>query len=252
MTCEVEKFVASPTQEELISLKKDELLMIVKYYKLEDIKRSMRKAAIYNTMLRYFVEQEIFEDSILKFLEETEVGSKASEQLEMTRLEMEMEERQREERQEKMKYELELKKLEMEERQKSREFEERQKDKELELRNKELEHKVSLAASHSTFDVSKHNKLVPPFQEKEVDIYFLHFEKTAENLKWPKENWTLLLHSVLNGKARDVYTQLSVGQSSSYETVKEMILKSYELVPEAYRQQFRNCRKNFDQTYVEF
>ena len=31
-----------------------------------------------------------------------------------------------------------------------------------------------------------------------------------------------------------------------------MILKSYELVPEAFRQQFRNCRKNFDQTYVEF
>ena len=71
-------------------------------------------------------------------------------------------------------------------------------------------------------------------------------------MKWPKENWTLMLQSVLIGKARDVYTQLSVRQSSSYETVKEMILKSYELVPEAYRQQFRNCRKNFDQTYVEF
>ena len=85
-----------------------------------------------------------------------------------------------------------------------------------------------------------------------MDIYFLHFEKIAQNLKWPKEHWTLLLQSVLIGKARDVYTQLSVGQSSSYETVKEMILKSNELALEAYRQQFRNCRKNFDQTYVEF
>ena len=71
-------------------------------------------------------------------------------------------------------------------------------------------------------------------------------------MKRPKENWTLLLQSVLIGKARDVYTQLSVKQSSSYETVKDMILKSYELVPEVYRQQFRNCKKNFDQTYVEF
>ena len=50
-----------------------------------------------------------------------------------------------------------------------------------------------------------------------------------------KRNWTLLLQSVLIGKARGVYTQLSVGQSPSYETVKEMILKSYELVPEVYR-----------------
>ena len=37
------------------------------------------------------------------------------------------------------------------------------------------------------FDVTKHIRLVPPFQEKEVDKYFLHFEKVAENLNWPKE-----------------------------------------------------------------
>ena len=80
--------------------------------------------------------------------------------------------------------------MEIEEGQKRREFEDRQKDRELELRNKELEHK---AASQSTFDVSKHIRFVPPFQEKEVDIYFLHFEKSEENFKWPKENWTLLL-----------------------------------------------------------
>ena len=81
-----------------------------------------------------------------------------------------------------------------------------------------------------------------------MDIYFLHFENIAESLKWPQENWTLLLQSVLTGKTCDVYTQLSVRQSSSFETVKH-ILKSYELVSE---QQFRNCRKNFDQTYIEF
>ena len=74
MTFDIETFAASPTQEELITLKKNELLMIAKYYKSEDIKRSMRKAAIYNSLLRYFVEQEIFEDCVLEFLEETEVG----------------------------------------------------------------------------------------------------------------------------------------------------------------------------------
>mgnify|MGYP006328565721 FL=1 len=81
MTFDIEKFVAAPTQEELMTLKKDELLLIAKHYKLEDIKRSMRKAAICNSLLRYFVEQEIFEESEVEFLEETEVGSKASEQL---------------------------------------------------------------------------------------------------------------------------------------------------------------------------
>ena len=102
------------------------------------------------------------------------------------------------------------------------------------------------------FDVTKHIRLVPPFQEKEVEKYFLHFEKVAENLNWPKEHWTLLLQSVLIGKAREIYTQLGVEQSHHYETVKELILKSYELVPEAYRQKFRNCKKDSNQTHVEF
>ena len=102
------------------------------------------------------------------------------------------------------------------------------------------------------FDVTKHIRLVPPFQEKEVDKYFLDFEKVAENLNWPKEHWTLLLQSVLIGKAREIYTQLAVEQSHHYETVKELILKGYELVPEAYIQKFRNCKKDSNQTHVEF
>ena len=98
----------------------------------------------------------------------------------------------------------------------------------------------------------EYNFDVPPFQEKEVDKYFLHFEKVAENLNWPKEHWTLLLQSVLIGKAREIYTQLGVEQSHHYETVKELIFKGYELVPEAYRQKFRNCKEDSNQTHVEF
>ena len=122
--------------------------------------------------------------------------------------------------------------------------------KELELSSKSMP-PVSFDPS-KTFDVTKHIRLVPPFQEKEVDKYFLHFEKVAENLKWPKEHWTLLLQSVVIGKAREIYTQLPLDQSSDYDTVKNLILKAYELVPEAYRQKFRNCRKEHDQTHVEF
>ena len=54
------------------------------------------------------------------------------------------------------------------------------------------------------------------------------------------------------GKAREIYTQLGVEQSHHYETVKELIFKGYELVPEAYRQKFRNCKKDSNQTHVEF
>ena len=102
------------------------------------------------------------------------------------------------------------------------------------------------------FDVTNHIRLVPPFQEKEVDKQFLRFENVVENLKWAKEHWILLLQSVVICKAREIYTQLPVEQSSDYDKVKELILKAYELVPEACRQKFRNCRKENDQTFFEF
>ena len=50
------------------------------------------------------------------------------------------------------------------------------------------------------FDVVKFIKLVPPFQEADVERYFLHFEKVASNLRWHKVRWVMLSQSVLVGK----------------------------------------------------
>ena len=90
------------------------------------------------------------------------------------------------------------------------------------------------------------------FREAEVDKYFLHFEKVARSLKWPEEEWTLLLQSSLVGKAREVYSALSIDDSAQSDVVKSAILKAYELVPEAYRQKFQNTTKTDNQTYMEF
>ena len=165
---------------------------------------------------------------------------------------LEYEKLEREERLEKEKLERE-ERLEIEKEKLRFENEEKERERLFQLRIKEIEfNEKSKSDTSKIFDVTKHIRLVPPFQEKEVDKYFLHFEKVAENLKWPKEHWTLLLQSVVIGKAREIYTQLSLEQSSDYDTVKEFILKAYELVPEAYRQKFRDCRKEHDQTHVEF
>ena len=53
----------------------------------------------------------------------------------------------------------------------------------------------------------------------------------------------MLLQTVLAGKAREIYIQLDVEQAANYDNVKELILKGYELVPEAYRQKFRSFEK---------
>ena len=108
---------------------------------------------------------------------------------------------------------------------------------ELEVPVHEHELKMASLGKHtpsdkgSTFDPARNIRLMPPFQEKEVDKYFAHFEKVADSLNWPKESWVLLLQSVLVGKAQEIYGSLSVEQSSNYEHVKEAVLKAYELVP---------------------
>lgn len=54
------------------------------------------------------------------------------------------------------------------------------------------------------------------------------------------------------GKAQEVVSSLSNEVSMIYDVLKESILYAYELVPEAYRQNFKNHKKTNGQTYVEF
>ena len=102
------------------------------------------------------------------------------------------------------------------------------------------------------FNITAHVKLVPDFTERDVDKYFLAFERAADNLKWPKEHWSTLLWSKLRGKALNTYAALSADQVQDYEVIKKEILKAYELVPEAYRLKFRRLQKSQNVTHVEF
>ncbi|KAG7471871.1 hypothetical protein MATL_G00102630 [Megalops atlanticus] len=102
------------------------------------------------------------------------------------------------------------------------------------------------------FDVSKHIRLVPPFRETEVDSYFNAFERIAATLHWPRDLWSPLLQCKLVGKAQEVCAALSIEESLDYDVVKATVLRAYELVPEAYRQKFRNHVKTTNQTFVEF
>ena len=238
MSFDLDKFTAEPSVELLNLGKKTDLLNLAKHYKLSEIKSSMRKHEIKNILVQYFVDEEIFNENALSLIVDIQSVSSSKElelkfqirQLEIQERQKERErerEREREEREEREKE----REREREEREKEREREreEREKEREFQLKMREIEMQERANQSKQkieyNFDVTKHIRLVPPFQEKEVDKYFLHFEKVAENLNWPKEHWTLLLQSVLIGKAREIYTQLGVEQSHHYETVKELILK---------------------------
>ena len=277
---DLDKFTAEPSVELLNLGKKTDLLNPAKHYKLSEIKSSMRKHEIKNILVQYFVDEESFNENALSLIVDVQSVSSSKElklkfqirQLEIQEREKERErergrekkekrERKKEKGKEKGREKKEKRKRRKEKgkekgREKKEKGKEREKEREFQLRMREIEMQERANQQKQkieiNFDVTKHIRLVPPFQEKDVEKYFLHFEKVAENLNLPKEHWTLILQSVLIGKAREIYTQLGVEQSHHYETVKELILKGYELVPEAYRQKFRNCKKNSNQTHVEF
>ena len=289
MAFNAEDFINGITWERFDELTKPKLIKLGQHLDLE-LDQSMRKQEIKNFVIDALVEENIFEESYLdkKVEIQPDIDSDAVKlkqleiqkeldlmklQLEMKAKEFELQERLKiEEQERKEKLELEKEKLEMEKAIKQQELdaklqmEEKERQERLAFEKqkfeKELEAKMALeqakldkhgsSSSSGKFDATKNIRLVPKFQETEVDKYFLHFEKIAESLKWPKESWTLLLQSVFIGKAREIYSSLSIEQCHSYDVVKKAVLKAYELVPEAYRQRFRSAKKETNQTHVEF
>ena len=197
------------------------------------VDKSKRKAQIRDVLISHMVKNDILNDDCLEYMSKEE----KSETLRIREMELEHEK------------EMRLRELEYE--REKLDFEKVLKLKELEIMaaEKEKDRVIKIKLEH--FDASKYVKFVPPFIEKDVDKYFLLFEKVAKDLNWPLDKYTILLQSALKGKASETYTALSAEQTSDYQFVKESILKAYQLIPEAYRQKFRNYKKG-DKTHVEF
>ncbi|KAJ8049037.1 Protein split ends [Holothuria leucospilota] len=270
MPFNLDEFVASPSVEELDSLKKSEIVKVAKHYGIE-FQPLMRKDEIKRYVLEYLVDESILPSTVL----ETAITVPTDNTFELKRLEMEMnkeirlkemerererEEREREREEREMQKEKEEREMQMQREKEEREERERREEKarEYEFRLKQLELGVikgsgtRIGLDTGVFDVSKHVQFVPKFQEDNVEKFFNHFEKLGEQLKWPCDKWSIHIQSNFTGKAQEVYSALSIEDSMDYDKVKKAILQAYELVPEAYRQKFRKYRTADTQTYVEF
>ena len=242
------EFVQSPSMEVLETFKKDMLMQIAQELQLE-VKRSTRKHELKRLIVEQLVDEDVLPDSCLEVYKP--LPMEPSGQYEIRRLEIERELTLKELEAQQRKEELEAQQRneELEAQKEERALKHEREMRALELNARRIAHEESIATK---FDLGKNVRLVPPFNESEVDKYFQHFERVAQNLKWPIDQWPLLLQSVLREKAQEAYTALPISECVDYNSVKNAILKAYELVPEAYRQKFRNYRKQESQTDVEF
>ena len=224
----IENFLKEPSMEKLERLRKSEIIKIGEKLEL-NVQNSMRKHELVIKIARHMVDENVFEEAVLEEL--------PTEMIRMTPEEIELEKIKIQAQMELQRNKMELEKIKIQQETRLREVD-------LAIRGRK--------ESHDSFEVTKQARLVPKFEEANVDGYFAHFERTALNLGWPKECWSMLLQTVLTGKAQRAYATLPTENCADYDLVKAVVLKSFELVPEAYRQKFRTQRKTENQSYVEF
>lgn len=228
---DIKAFCENPDWETFDELRKPELLKIANEMQA-GCKASMRKQIIKNMIIDVCIDEGYWGEDMNEKKIEVQVEGMAD-QLEIQKLKIQAEK------------DIEIERIQIE-------IQRIQANAQLESQKIEKGIIEPKDSAKSGFDVTRHIRLVPRFSESGVESYFPHFEKIATQLNWPKASWTLLLQSVLVGKASEVYSSLSIDASADYEHVKTAILKSYELVPEFYRQKFRGTKKTPNQTHIEF
>ncbi|KAJ8048306.1 hypothetical protein HOLleu_00566 [Holothuria leucospilota] len=208
MPFNLDKFVASPSVEELDSLKKSEIVKVAKHYGTE-FQPFMRKDEIKRYVLEYLVDEGVLPSTVL----ETAITVPTDNTFELKRLEIEMNkeirlkemegemQKEKKGREMQMQKEKEEREMQMQREKEEREERERREEKarEHEFRLKQLELGVrkgsdpKIGLDTGGFDVSEHVNFVPKFQEDNVEKFFNHFKELGEQLKWPRDKWSILI-----------------------------------------------------------
>ena len=169
-------------------------------------------------------------------MQERELEQQERREIELRKQEQEREIELRKQEQEREK---ELRKQEQE--REIREIELRKQ--ELELRKQEMEHQLELAKlgkeTKASFQLHKQVNSVPNFNEADPEYFFRQFERLAEHLGWPEEEWVWLIQSKLEGTAAKVFNSLE--EYTSYEFVKKKYfecISSHPRVIQAEVQEF--------------
>lgn len=229
-TFSIDVFVGSPSVEYLkkCNLRKDDWIAIGNQYNLKTSK-SWKKAQLKNSVLSSLWSQEVLPVEVFDLFDDSDT-SLAAKQLEL-QYAREKDEKDRE-------HQVKMLEMKLKHKTENRKSSDSESDDE--------------SRSRKAFDISKVIRLVPVFEESDPDEFFSLFEKLATSLHWPKDMWPIILQSALKGKGRSSFLALSLQQSNEYSTVKDCILKAYEVTTEHYRSNFRKCKKLDNQTYIEY
>ena len=109
---------------------------------------------------------------------------------------------------------------------------------ELELRRLQLE---AVPTVQESGQVRVKAFKLPSFvdDKDDLDAYLLRFERFATSNRWADETRAPSLRALLTGKALDAYSRLPEHEARDYETVKDALLRRYNLTEDGFRMKFR-------------
>ena len=87
-------------------------------------------------------------------------------------------------------------------------------------------------------------KLTKLTDNDDIESYLTTFEQIMAANEVSQERWSFQLAPQLTGKAQQAYAALPPDEAKAYDTVKEAILRQYDITGETYRQRFRKLRPN--------
>jgi len=95
---------------------------------------------------------------------------------------------------------------------------------------------------------------LPTFNEDkdDLDAYFNRFECACQAYAVKPENWSIQLARLLQGRALEVYQRLADSDVTSYEKLKEGLLKRFKLSEAGYRSRFKKSRLENGETPEQF
>ena len=85
----------------------------------------------------------------------------------------------------------------------------------------------------------------------DVEAYLTTFERLMTVHRVEQTLWVVHLAPQLAGRAQQAYAALTADVAGDYESVKQAILRRYDISPETYRQRFRAARRKEQEAYSE-
>ncbi|XP_068229856.1 uncharacterized protein [Palaemon carinicauda] len=196
MSFNLEKFM-NDIKGEILTLryaKKQELLSVAQRCDLE-VDPKYVKAVIIDKILQFFIDEGIFEDDDedideLRSLTGAYATPGIDPKIEQLRLQLQLQKEQK------------MAALELQKQQQllALEYEHKCKLAELEIQKEQKSANIQIKLKTdgeipSKFDILQAKNLLPDFDEKDPEVFFTTFEDTAKTLKWPQEQWVMVVRN---------------------------------------------------------